>query len=87
VSNYPNPFNPRTTVSYTVPSRGHVSITIYDTNGALVRTLFNGEHNAGAFTTEWDGLADNGSAVGSGIYFARIVQNGETRTNKMTILK
>src|SRR5678815_5666148 len=51
VSNYPNPFNPRTTVKYTVPSRGHVDIDVYDASGAHVRTLFNGERNAGAYTT------------------------------------
>jgi hypothetical protein len=87
VSNYPNPFNPRTTVKYTVPSRGHVRIDVYDASGAHVRTLFNGERNAGAYATDWDGLAENRSAVGSGIYFARITHHGATQTKKMALLK
>ena len=86
VANYPNPFNPRTTVSYTVPSRGTVRINVYDLRGAYVTTLFEGERAAGAYSIEWDGLA-NGSVVGSGIYFARIEHNGTTRSKKMVLLK
>jgi len=86
VSNYPNPFNPRTTVKYTVPSRGHVSVKIYDAAGAYIVTLVDRDHSAGAFTVDWDGRS-NGSAVGSGVYFARIEQNGEVRTRKLTLLK
>jgi len=87
LSNYPNPFNPRTTVKYTVPSRGHVSVRVYDTSGAFVATLFDGERAAGAFSVEWDGRASRGDVVGSGVYFARIEQNGATRTKKMVLLK
>jgi hypothetical protein len=87
VANYPNPFNPRTTVRYTVPSRGIVDINVYDTNGALVATLFHGEHNAGAYSADWDGRTTGGSIASSGIYFARITQNGDTRTRKMILLK
>ena len=86
VSNYPNPFNPRTTVSYTIPSRGSVTVSVYDARGAHVATLFNGERGPGAYTIEWDGLA-NGSAVSSGVYLARIEHNGVNRSKKMVLLK
>ena len=87
VSNYPNPFNPRTTVSYTVPSRGTVTVAVYDTRGAHVATLFAGDRPAGAYIIEWDGRADTGAAVSSGIYFARITHASGTRSKKMVLLK
>jgi hypothetical protein len=86
VSNYPNPFNPRTTVKYTVPSRGHVSVKIYDATGACVATLVDKDHAAGAYTVDWNGVA-YGSPLASGVYFARIDQNGTVQTRKLTLLK
>jgi hypothetical protein len=87
VSNYPNPFNPRTTVKYTVPGHARVSVRVYDASGAYITTLFDGDRDAGAYTIDWDGRAANGATVGSGVYFARISQDGETRTKKMVLLK
>ena len=88
VSNFPNPFNPSTTVSYTVPSRGVVTVSIYDTHGALVATLVNHEsRDAGGYRTEWNGRGSNGEGVSSGIYFARIEHNGNVRSKKMVLLK
>jgi hypothetical protein len=87
VTNYPNPFNPRTTVKYTVPSRGVVDINIYDASGAHVVTLFHGERNAGAYSVDWDGHARGGASASSGIYFARVSFNGSSRTRKMVLLK
>ncbi len=87
VSNYPNPFNPRTTVKYTVPSRGHVSVVVYDAHGARVATLFEGERAAGAYSVDWDGRTDNAAVAASGVYFARIEHNATTRSKKMMLLK
>ena len=88
VANYPNPFNPRTTVSYTVPSRGPVTIAIYDARGARVATLLDRVDRAmGAYTIEWDGRADSGATASSGIYFARIEHASGTRSKKMVLLK
>jgi len=87
VSNYPNPFNPRTTVNYTVPSRGMVDIDVYDASGARVATLFHGERNVGAYSVEWDGKTKNAAVAASGLYFARISHDGTTRTKKMVLLK
>jgi hypothetical protein len=87
VSNYPNPFNPRTTVRYTAPSSGEVKVQIYDARGAIVKTLFEGHRVAGAYSIDWDGRADNGDAVASGLYFARIEHSSGTRTKKMVLLK
>ncbi len=88
VGNYPNPFNPGTTVKYTVPSRGEVTIAVYDVQGTRVATLVNREVRApGAYAIEWNGRADTGAAVSSGVYFARIEHGGSTRSKKMVMLK
>jgi hypothetical protein len=88
VSNHPNPFNPRTTVSYTVPSRGNVTIAVYDPRGARVATLVNDEaREAGAYRSDWDGRTDAGALVPSGVYFARIEHGNSVRTKKMVLLK
>ncbi|MDH4338376.1 MAG: SBBP repeat-containing protein [Candidatus Krumholzibacteria bacterium] len=88
VSNYPNPFNPRTTVSYTVPSRGNVTVAIYDARGARVATLVENEsREAGAYRMEWNGRTDASVAASSGVYFARIEHAGLVRTKKMVLLK
>ena len=87
VSNYPNPFNPRTTVSYTVPSRGVVSVVVYDARGARVTTLFKGERAAGAYSVDWDGRTDDAAVAASGVYFARIEHASGTRSKKMVLLK
>lgn len=87
LSVFPNPFNPRTTVKYTVPSRGMVDINVFDASGAHVATLFHGERNPGAYSVAWDGRGNWGDIVASGIYFARITHNGATQTRKMVLLK
>jgi hypothetical protein len=88
VTNYPNPFNPSTSVSYTVPERGAVTVEIYDTRGERVATLVSSaEHTAGAYTIEWTGRVDSGATASSGVYFARIAQNGSVRSKKMMLLK
>jgi hypothetical protein len=87
VSNFPNPFNPRTTVSYTVPSRGHARVAVYDLRGSRVATLFDGERGAGAYSIDWNGRTNAGAIASSGVYFARIEHHGVVRTKKMVLLK
>jgi hypothetical protein len=87
LSAYPNPFNPATTLRYTLPSRGRVTIDVYDAHGAHVARVLDEEKAAGAYTTAWNGTQDGGARAGSGIYFARIVHAGETRTYKLVLLK
>ena len=87
VSAYPNPFNPSTTIRYTMPSKGHVTITVYDARGARVVTLLNEEKPAGAFTIPWAGRDESGRAASSGVYFARIEAGNEQRAYKLVLLK
>lgn len=88
IANFPNPFNPRTTIRYTLPSRGPVTVSIYDASGARIATLVDHEDRAaGAYSLEWDGRSESGAPVSSGVYFARIEHAGGVKTKKMTLLK
>ena len=87
VSAYPNPFNPQTTVRYTLPANGHVSLAVYDLRGERVATLADKEEKAGAYTVTWRGTTDGGVAVGSGVYFARVSTAAGQRTYKLVLLK
>jgi hypothetical protein len=88
VSNYPNPFNPATTVRYTVPTAGPVSIAVFDARGVRVATLVDGKtHAPGAYRLEWGGFSEAGTRVSSGVYFARIEHGGAVRSRKMILLK
>jgi hypothetical protein len=87
ISAYPNPFNPATTIRYTVPSKGRVDISIYDARGARVAQLVDAEREAGAYRHAWNGRDDAGRAVSSGVYFARVIHPQGTKSYKMVLIK
>ena len=85
--NFPNPFNPITTIVYELPKDSFVSIRIYDLNGRLVNTLVNQEQTAGYKAIKWAGVDGNGKFVSAGVYLY-VIQAGEFReTKKMVLLK
>ena len=83
----PNPFNPATTIEYAVAGRGHVSLRVFDARGALVRTLVDEVQPAGSRRITWDGRDDRGAGVASGVYLLRVDAAGESRRQKMVLLK
>jgi hypothetical protein len=83
----PNPFNPNTTIRYSLASPGKVEINIYDVGGRLVQALANETQVAGQHSLEWKGTDRAGAPAASGIYFVRMVANGQTFTRKMALLK
>ena len=85
--NYHNPFNPTTTIEYTVPAISNVEIKIIDLLGREVRTLATGKHNAGNHQVTWNGLDNTGSPVASGVYFCRMEAEQYRATAKMVLLK
>jgi len=86
--NYPNPFNPTTAISYTVPAPGaEVRLTIYDLAGREVRTLVAEMEQGGEHVVVWHGRDDAGRAVGSGVYFYRLVVGDQSIERKMVMLK
>jgi hypothetical protein len=85
--NSPNPFNSSTTISYFVPYRAEVEITIYDLLGREIRVLQNGIKPSGHYTVGWDGRDSDGKPVSSGIYFYRLQADGYSEARKMLFLK
>lgn len=81
----PNPFNPQTTVRYTLPVAGTVSLQLFDVRGHLVRTLADGVRPAGPNEVRWDGCNHDGQAVASGTYFVRLTA-GELQQVKSLLL-
>ncbi len=85
--NFPNPFNPSTTISFAVPQAAHVSLEVYDLAGRRVRTLIDGELPAATHQVVWDGRGDANRRVASGTYYYRLNVDGEMLTRKMTLVK
>ncbi|HSG26988.1 MAG TPA: C1 family peptidase, partial [Candidatus Krumholzibacterium sp.] len=85
--NYPNPFNGSTVIRYSIASRSYVSLRIYDTAGRLVRTLVDGDEDAGEHTVFWNGRNDSRGSVVSGIYFLRMASSGFAETRKIVYLR
>ena len=84
---YPNPFNPRTTISYDLPSDADVSIIIYDAIGQEIRRLVSQHYTAGRYSIQWDAKDFMGRSVGSGVYIAKIKAGPNTAIQKMLLLK
>ncbi len=88
VSNYPNPFNPKTTVRFQLPAAGAVSVVVYDAAGRVVRTLLaDQEREAGEHDVWWDGSDDAGRETAAGIYFVKIEAGGDFAASKLVLLK
>jgi len=87
ISAYPNPFNPSTMIRYTLPSKGHVTIAVYDARGALVTTLVDEERSAGAHVVAWGGRDERGATASSGVYFVKITNGNDTQTRKIALVK
>jgi flagellar hook assembly protein FlgD len=89
VSNHPNPFNPETTISFTIPTNSNVSIEIYNIRGQRVRTLLDGssELRAGHHDIVWNGRDDTGRSMSSGIYLYHIVAGENVATKRMLLMK
>ena len=86
--NSPNPFNPFTRIEFDVPaSGGPVSIAIYDVGGRRVRTLVDATRSGGRYSVMWDGLADGGNRVSSGVYFCRMTAGGFAQTRRMVMVR
>jgi flagellar hook assembly protein FlgD len=85
--NQPNPFNPQTTIPYSVSWGTRVRLTIYDASGRLVKVLVDERQSVGKRSVVWNGEDATGRSVASGVYFCVLQANNERRTQKMVLLK
>ena len=86
-NNFPNPFNPITTIEYELPLDTHMELTIYDVQGRTVNNLINKKRNSGKSFIQWNAKDNYGQTVPSGIYFFSMKAGDFQKTNKMMLLK
>ena len=92
LANYPNPFNPETWIPYQLSKAADVTVTIYTSDGNVVRTLAIGHQDVGTYKNRsqaayWDGTNEMGESVASGVYFYTLTAGDFSATRKMLILK
>ncbi|MBP2680634.1 MAG: hypothetical protein H6Q78_497, partial [Candidatus Krumholzibacteriota bacterium] len=85
--NHPNPFNPTTTIRFTLDAKSQATLRVYDVAGRMVATVLSRELPAGEHRAAWDGRNAKGEAVASGVYFYRLSAGGRTATKKMLLLR
>jgi hypothetical protein len=85
--NVPNPFNPTTSIRFDLARSAHVTLTVYDVGGRVVRRLVDAHVPASSRTVVWDGRDDRGTRVATGVYFARLVTPALVETRKMVLIK
>jgi hypothetical protein len=85
--NHPNPFNPSTTIRYSLPARSHVRLAVYDLAGREMAVIRDDMQAAGAHEERWSGIDRAGQPLGTGVYFLRLEAGGEARTAKITLMK
>ena len=86
-NNYPNPFNPSTTIRYNIPAAGYVRLRVFDVVGREVASLVDGVQSAGSYAVNWHGTDDAGRSVASGVYFYTLESLGQQTTKRMVLLK
>ncbi len=85
--NYPNPFNPKTTIEFTLPAKGETKLAIYDIKGRKVITMLDAVLEAGTHSLIWNGNNEAGKEAASGIYFYELTWNGQEVRNKINLIK
>ena len=87
IGNYPNPFNPVTSIRFNLASPDNVRLDVYNSKGQKVTTIVDKQFGAGQHTVTWNGTDHEGRNVGSGVYFYRLTTSDTTQLNKMLLLK
>ena len=85
--NYPNPFNPSTTIEYSVAEMSDVNISVYDASGRLVKNLVSSQHVPENYQVSWNGTNESGTSVAAGMYFYKINAGSFVETKKMLLIK
>jgi len=86
LSNYPNPFNPTTTISFSIPEESNVKLSIYNIKGQKIKSLLNDQITSGEHSIVWNGEDDSGKKVSSGVYLYKLNVNGKTEAVRKCLL-
>ena len=84
---YPNPFNPESTIRFSLPREEHVTLQVFSLAGQLVKTLHEGYVESGVYESVWDGMNEAGESVASGVYLYNLQAGSFQQTKKLTLLK
>ena len=87
LGNYPNPFNPTTTIEFSLHETGFAELTIYNLAGQKIRELVSGTMSKGVHSVVWNGLDDSGFTVSNGVYLTRLRMNDTVVTGRMMLVK
>ena len=87
LKSYPNPFSDITTIELNLQQTCNTSVTIYNSQGILMRNLYNASLGSGIHKITWDGRNNAGSIVTNGLYFYQVILNGQVYSNKMFLIK
>jgi hypothetical protein len=85
-NNYPNPFNPTTTISFSIPNENKVDLAIFNIKGQKVKTLISTELDKGSHSVIWNGVDDSGKIVSSGVYFYKLSVDGKSKAVKKCLM-
>ncbi len=85
--NFPNPFNPTTTIEFEISQPSNVKVNIYDVAGRMIKELINEQKNTGKYSVTWNGKDNYGNTVASGNYFYQIISGDYIQAKKMILLK
>ncbi|MCL2063062.1 MAG: chitobiase/beta-hexosaminidase C-terminal domain-containing protein [Candidatus Cloacimonetes bacterium] len=85
--NFPNPFNPETTISFSLVNAGNVNLEIFNIRGQRIKTLVNDFRESGNHSVIWNGIDEQGNSVGSGMYFYRMITDDYSSIKRMVLLK
>ncbi len=87
ISNFPNPFNPETTLLFSIPQDGQVCLEIFNVKGQKVVNLVNSRMEKGNHKVAWSGKDSNNNSISSGVYFSKLTSGGKTQVKKMLLMK
>ncbi|MGA2623307.1 MAG: T9SS type A sorting domain-containing protein [Bacteroidota bacterium] len=88
MQNFPNPFNPTTSISFKVAREAQVRLAVYSVLGERIKILTDGLHSPAVYTVTWDGTSESGNRIASGMYLCRLVVNGKSiQTKKLLLVK
>jgi len=87
IGNHPNPFNPSTTISFSIQNNSNIELSIYNIKGQKVKQLVRDQFSAGEQSVVWDGRDENSKSVSSGIYFFKLNAGDFEKTKKMILIK